>query len=117
MAPLPLSAAVVIAACILLVAHWLPVSRLIPERYRYRPACLIGRYVQGVAAVGVAHTWYWLSRGMSEPVVLFWLFFGLGGLVVLVAYGLDWLADVIERAQTNEEIADECARRSSRDDA
>jgi len=89
-----LPAAALIAALIEAVLHWFP-WRIFVRRDLPRPIA----YMAGVLGIEGPLTWLLWAWGDLQAMAALWIVTGAAGLMVLMAYGLDWLGVKISQYQ------------------
>jgi hypothetical protein len=60
-------------------------------------------FVLGVGTINGALTWLFLSWGIERAVLALWVATVSGGMATFLAYGSDWLFDLIKRNKELEE--------------
>lgn len=92
MTPWALPLAAVVAALIEAALHWFP-WRMFVRRDLPRPVA----YIFGVLGIEIPLTWLFWVWADFQALAALWIVTCAAGLMVLLAYGLDWLAITISQ--------------------
>ena len=85
-------ASLILTALLLVIEHWFPA----PVRWH-----VIVNYVLGVLAILAGQSLWLYKSGRVEMICDIWPFAIVGGLTVLLCYGIDWLLNTWVKARTH----------------